>query len=343
MVNLNKSLIKYSTKNLKLAKTESFKAQIINLLKENNISSPDEFYHWLYESDYTQDNLITHILFYGPKVIGFGSIQYFPLNGFRVGSLVNLYIERHHRTLGPALILEKALLNDSASESACKYFIAKPNTMSDIVFKRLRFTRFGKMKRFTLIVNPVYYVHIPSWVNNLAGKIFRTFFRFYYFVSLQSARLKQPECSSREAEFVTDVKSYLENYSDFHYWRYVESNKAKVQICRVFETNKADSFILFHVKDNVLSIDDIRGGENECMESLLIHFIYLVIKRYEVRNISLSVFTENEFLSILTNLGFIERKDSSAQTIYAMNGSLEGEVNRKDLFSHLIFPTNLDF
>ena len=333
----------YSSKNFKLVKGEGLKTQMIQFLEENNIPSASKFYHWLYESNYTQNNLITHVLYSDQRAIGFGSIQYFPLENIKIGSMVNLYIEAHHRTLGPALILEKALLHDPAAVDACDYFIAKPNSLADIVFKRLKFTEFGKMRRFTLILNPVHYVQLSPWMDKFISKFVNTFFKLYYFISLQTSRLKKPGCSSRHAEFVVDVKRYLENYSDFHYWRYVESNKSEIQICRFFEKNNVDSFILFHVQDNVLSIDDIRGAENECLESLLIHFIYLVIKRYNIRNISLSVLTENAFMGILSNLGFIERKDSSAQTIYAMNGNLQGKVNRQDLLSHLIFPTNLDF
>jgi hypothetical protein len=312
-------------------------------LGDNNVASPESFYQWLYESEYTKKNLITHILYFDEKAIGFGSIQFFPLENIKIGSMVNLYIEGHHRTLGPALILEKALLNDPASAGSCDYFLAKPNAMADIVFKRLDFTKLGHMRRFTLIINPVYYLKLPSWVFNPVSKLIAAFLRFNIFITLQSTRLKKGTCFSRQAELVADVKGYLKNYSDFHYWRYIESEKTDIQVCRFYEVGKKDSFILFHIHDFVLSIDDIRDVENECMESLLTDFIFLMSKKYKIRNISLSVLTGNKFLEILSNLGFIERRDGTEQTIYARNGNLQGKVKLHALMDYLIFPTNLDF
>lgn len=149
--------------------------QLVSLWNRNWLAPPPETrWDWLYRSGAGRGFLL-HDAADGcvgacglmPRTIRVGGTD------VRAGVAADLSVDQAHRSVGPALKLERALAR-AADESGLRLIYAFPNRRSEPIFERIGYRRLGPFERWSLPLRSERYVHavLPApWLARAAAFI----------------------------------------------------------------------------------------------------------------------------------------------------------------------------
>lgn len=333
----------YKTSDLTKQNIEEFKLFFLNHFDHESEYTALNFFNWLYKSEYCQAQFITKLLYHYDEIIGYGSVLLFEIEDYKVGSLVNLFIEEKHRTLGPAIQLQKSLLHKVKEEALCDFILAKPNLKSEAVFKRMGYQCLGPMTRHTIVLNPLLYLQIPSILPRIDGFLFQWMNVVRFYLLLISARNKSQN-EIKKGCFIEESYIKQKLMSSFRSWRYFNIFSNSNYLYKVKKgVLKEDGYIIYSSAKSIIYIEDLINIDQDDLEEVLLTFLFSVCRKDRLKAISFSFLSNKNFSNAIKELDFIERVDGNEQNIYFYPISKKIDKPVEVLNKISLYPTNLDF
>lgn len=289
------------------------KLKIIELWKNEGYEQPEKRYKWLYEADYARKNLHTHLILHDQVIIGLGSVLIKGYNSKRVAISSNFLIEKMHRTLGPALKLQKEIYLHmrKALKYDCYYGYANANSAP--VLSRIGYAPGQYSVRYVYLINPGEYIFNSKILNVISGKLFQN--AIFIWNSLKVIFLL-PNERLKIRDFCVYNEDKSLQLSDYERWRYgLESLKDYK-----FFVHKSDLTtsvkIIFYIENNVAYIENIINVDRKHLSVIIRIFNIHILRRYDVRSISLTAVIDESVVFTLKKAGLMKRKDDENRRIF---------------------------
>lgn len=314
------------------------KEDIISLWKRNFPYISEERYPWIYENNpagpascwllkETRQNKIVGMTAMFPRRI---FCEGKPIHAAIAGDFV---IDKEHRTLGPALLLQKAaLLNGSGKLFSVLYGF--PNKNSELVLLRAGYKILGEVHSLTKPLKSYYYLKKHASIP-LVTKAFSFLLDFVLKISSKERYFKNKEYELEELisfdqrfdRFWEEVWAQFpmigERTCSYLNWRYTQSPYKNYQILALIQKRNSavSGYIVYYIVDNIAHICDLLSLDmNEVLDSLLSGFLFYQGIR-GVDAISFSFIGYNTLMEKLREYGFSIRESNNSAIIYPMSDS----------------------
>jgi len=296
------------------------KDQITSLLKSDNRTISNEIYNWKY-LDYPYGTPRAWLLIYKATGNRVGSGSLFPrkicINGkiVNVGTLGDLTVEERHRTLFPALQLEKEIITQF-KKTKYNFIYSQSNIRTKPIFYRLNYKKIANYQFFIKILNfsnlPDTYMPIP-----LNFKFIRKTLDLFWSISLKRIIFKirnkyktemLESFDDRFNIFYNSISKYYNIIGDrrkyYLNWRYTSNPIYKyTTFCLTDKKNKILGYIIYRILENTFYIEDIVSFPNK-YQTLLFEFIQFA-KDNEISAIELRYMGNMDFIKMLKKYLFI--------------------------------------
>ena len=314
------------------------KQEILALWKRNFPNIPEERYDWIYKNNpagpascwllkETRQN----------KVVGATAL--FPRRMFCEGKRItagiagDFVIDKEHRTLGPALLLQKTTLSNG-SKKPFNVLYGFPNKMSELVLLKAGYKILGEVNSLTRPLKSYYYLkrraNLPlitkpiSFLVDLGLKISS---KERYFKNSEYEFEALTSFDQRFDTFWNSVTGQIpmigERTCSYLNWRYIQSPHKKHQVfALILKRNRnITGYIVYNIIDNKTYIDDILSVNlNEALDSLLSGFI-LYQRAKAIDAISISFIGSKALMEKLKKYSFSLRDNSAKIIKYSAPGS----------------------
>jgi hypothetical protein len=167
---------------------------------------------WFYERAPTGQPL-TMLLQYadstGERPVGVATAGRRPLRcggaPMSAGLLVDMAVSPEHRTLFPALLLQKSLCQTGLADHECLYGF--PNVKAAPVFQRVGYQKLGTMTRYVRVVRTAPYLQerMPAWAAAPLGALWDLLARMRFGAGGSGSRLEW--CGASNAQPAADLES----------------------------------------------------------------------------------------------------------------------------------------
>jgi hypothetical protein len=316
------------------------KEDILSLWKRNFPDLPEERYQWIYENNpagpascwLIKENRQNKIV---------GATSLFPrrilLNGKQVtaGIAGDFAIDKEHRSLGPALLLQKAAL-PKGSEIPFDFLYGFPNKISEPVLVKAGYKILGEVHSLTKPLKSYYYLkrhaNLPvitkplSFLADLGLKI--------------SSKERYSKNSEYEFEALTSFDQRFDTFWDsvsaqfpmigertcsYLNWRYIQSTHKNYQVLALIRKSNRDIFgyIVYNIVDNKAHIADLLSlNINEVLYSLFSGFL-LYQRTRGIDAVTISFAGAHALMKKLKQYGFSVRTSSGKVIKYSAFGSAD--------------------
>ena len=335
----------YQTQTIEEVDSPATRERILDLFRTNRIPDPEARYAWLYRSTSYQENLHSRVLLHQDKIVGIASMMRIEHHHLSLGSLVNLIVDEEHRTLGPALILERHIIEHGCKKLKPDLLIVQPNRKADILPRRLGFQRIGQFTRYSWIANPAAYAVLPEGLQKLTGQLARALLIPWLRVHAISASMKGGGCSLANWQFFDRIADAASALPPYQRWRHVERPNSHDRIAVMGPPGAGTPCVIFELGQNgACYLSELHNMTEDCMESALATFMAQALKRYRIRNFALSLSNSSRLQGVLSNLGFLTRIDGSELNLYLSSCNSEDKPSiRQRLGETPLFPSIIDF
>jgi len=313
------------------------KQDILALWKRNFPNIPEARYDWIYKNNPAGPAFCWLLKETRQKKI-VGATALFPRRFFCGGKWItagiagDFMIDKKHRTLGPALLLQKtALLN--GNEIPFNILYGFPNKISEPALLKAGYKILGEIHSLTKPLKSYYYLK-----RNVNFPLITKPLSFLFDLVLKiSSRERYSKNTEYEFETLTSfdqridtlwdsVKTQLfmigERTSSYLNWRYIQSPHKNYQVLALIKKkNRAISgYIVYEINDNKAYIDDILSANmNEALDSLLSGFL-LYQRARGIDAVSISFIGCNVLREKLKKYGFSLRDNSRKVIGYSVPG-----------------------
>jgi hypothetical protein len=315
------------------------KDNIIALWKRVFPSVPKERYHWIYESN-PSGPATCWLAMSSEQNSVIGATTLFPrrilINGetFLAGIAGDFAVDKNYRGFGPALLLQKTAI------SYCngKYFdvlYGFPNKQSELVHLRAGYKVLGDVLRMTRPLKSYYYlkkyIDIPIITKTVSKPI-----DLGMRILSKEGHYKRPNgyafeilisFDERFDELWKKVSAQFpiigERSSSYLHWRYIQSPHKDYHIFTLTkeEDRKILGYIVFHITENKVYIDDLLSIDmEETLDYLMSEFL-IFQKKKGIDSVSISYTGKQVFIRKLKEYGFSIRDKKDRIIIYAQSNS----------------------
>lgn len=248
-------------------------------------------------------------------------------------------VSRHHRTLGPSLMLIRKIVEDFSKQDA-KFLLAFPNKKGKPAFSRCGYIKAGEMNRVAKILSCeeifkkkitvaiFHQVFIPITNFFLQVVSLDTWDIFPFFGSRIQLSHKTPENFSF-AEEIVPIKgvTLCGNFSKFFFqWRHLDPiNPVRNQILYLLEKEKCIGFISLLPSEKTLIIEDMLIADHSRTQAVLNAIIrYARWKKYH--SVTISIMGGGAYRDLLKRNGFINRASDRSVLIYCIDPDLSSKL-----------------
>ena len=337
----------YSTSSLEEVDSEDTRSRIIELFHQNKTPDPENRYDWLYRSKYACENHVHQVLLHNQTIVGIGSCLSVPADDFRLASFVNLLVDEQHRTLGPALKLERELIERACEKIQPDMLIVRPNKRAEPLYKRLKFKPLTTSPRHSWISNPLGFIPVPARLKRLSGTASSAVLKPWLWTQSISSAFRSGVISDPYRwAFHDSATSALDRVSSYHRWRYVDmpNQNFRAASCDNSQGDKAPVIIFDISPHGVLSISDFLNITGHTFEHALVSFMTQAMTLFKPRNFTTSITSPKQLEHVLRNLGFVRRVDGTETTTFVSSCRLrKNEHQKNSLSERLVLPARLDF
>lgn len=295
--------------------------------KETNWTS-DRF-DWFYrDNGYGISQTTMLSLADGDGIVGCSSffVRSFNVGGLSLLGAVNcdILVNQNHRTLGPALMLIKNLLQ-SYPGSNVKFLMAFPNRKSKPVFMRCGYKELGKSYRWSKVLRFEKKLEDKVGVKLVAkmvGFVIDSMVKLLSKEFLHKFKLPSDRCylipatvdewqEKGEADVHADVSIYGRRAGDYLKWRYADSADAlSYSILSIRKKGREIGYVVYSLGDGVVSLHDIPPLSLAEFESVLVAF-FGHARSLKAESISIGFLGDEKYQNILKKLYFIKREPRS--------------------------------
>jgi hypothetical protein len=297
---------------------------ILSVLKRN-LPGPNKKKHfWKYEN--CPYGLARCYLVYDEKTKLFvGSGGRFPREVNLDGKIVlaemaaDFAVDKEHRILGPALILQKQLQEEGKNFGTVVTYCTT-NEEAKPIIKKVGFRKVGNIQSYVRILNPRYIKKIFT-----QSYFFRiTCFLLGYINKIISKENRVSKKSENNIEIINEFDKRFDDLNEktkyqfkiigdrsskFLNWRFTQAPDINYQIfSMVDKSNKLLGYIVYYIENYVCQIYDISFLKiNDVVRSLIAEFI-IAMKNEEVANIAVQYFGDSYIKKIFKEFHFYKSK-----------------------------------
>jgi len=341
------------------ANVKNDKEDILSVLKRNLVQISLQMYEWKYEScphgdaccwlakDEKSDSLV-------------GSAALFPRMMFVQGEPVyvavagDFAVDKKHRAYGPALTLQREILQSKLSNTKFKFFYGVPNDLSRMLFFRIGYKEIGKFKRFIKVLKtegtPKEYLP-PSLRYRMLSRMIDFFVRIF----AREMRFKRNYDYSVEMPKFFDERFDVfwkkvskqfdiigERTSSFLNWRFIQSSYQKFNIfCILDDEKNVAGYVVYFLKDNICHIVDMLFDKSDgVLDSLLMKFL-LYARSKEMGSVVIRYLGDESFERNLKRFNFHGWKNDNAN-VMIFGSDISSESNLLDKNSWHFFRGDND-
>lgn len=268
-----------------------------------------------------------------------------------VGVNCDILVEKGHRTLGPALMILRALVEE-CEHYGYQLLLAMPNEKSVPVFKRIGYQKAGTAHRWARILRVR--EKLSPWIKNdflrkacdpLANLFFKActfdvwwglrYFKTFRNMSEKTVKLDDFSISSNDFS-----GNRLERSARYLAWRYSEVFYGQVEIFTLVMKEQLFGYVIYSIDNGDATVQDIFTTCPECgFHVLLSLFIEKMYKKKSVGSISILLYGSARLQQILRRCGFIKRE---GRDIYVNIVDPQLSCNLSDISDIAWFDGDLD-
>ncbi len=154
------------------------KAKILAFWSDNHPKSLVEKYTWMYENNpFGRAQVWLLVSDESAEIVGMGAIfpRQFVMNGhcYKAGVLGDFLVHKAHRSLGPALQLQKSILN-VLNDNELALLCGLPNQKAELIMRRAGYVKLGTMMRIVKVIRSESFLarfKIPKFLRRTAASV----------------------------------------------------------------------------------------------------------------------------------------------------------------------------
>ena len=264
------------------------------------------------------------------------------------GQAIDFVVDQSHRTLGPALQLQRNVLNELGV--SVDFIYSFPNKKSKIVLKRAGFAEHGLLQRKTLIIRPGYI--IKKFISNPRLSAIACWLCDPLY-SLKWLCLGRPDLSikSHVIEFNEACQQLNKIWDNrcgitgligdrswqFLLWRFGDLSLNPAKCFLVLKNNAPIGYVLFNFQNKHISIVDFMVDIPNHAQLVLVSFIRYAL-REECDSVNIDVMNFPFNYNVFSSLGFLNRPSDD---LFFVSGYDYSEANIEKS-GDLLFATIAD-
>jgi predicted N-acetyltransferase YhbS len=227
------------------------------------------------------------------------------------GQAVDLNVDRTHRTIGPALALQRAVIA-TADERQCEFIYGFPNPQSEAVLRRGGFREIGRLGRWVRplstrrlstrvprwlaagtdlllpLITPETYRRVPAGLRVERVRQFDSRFDRLF----EAAAARVPILGHRTAEYLD--------------WRFARSPHARHRVLGLFEGDALLAYVIWRRRRGTARIGDLLAAEPRNLEILLAELLRR-LRRRDTEAVVVNYLGHPSVCRTLARLGFWHR------------------------------------
>ena len=319
-----------------LARTGVDDDEVVALWSRNAFSRPAERWRWLYGGDPENPGTLWTLRLPPGRLVGTAGLatRRMAIRSGTVlaGQAIDLVVDGPHRTLGPALQLERSLLANVAERGIGPIY-AFPNERSEAVLRRIGYSRLGPLERWTRVLRSRSRVSTyvrPALLATVAGAVIDTALR----VTSREILYSTPEGLSIECPAAVDSRFddlweaaarrfpvLGERSAAFLAWRFLRSPFATYEVLGVVRAKDRSlvGYAVLATAGTVIRIADLLYRDAAALDTLLGE----VIRLARGRGASTLTFTfvgPGALAAALRRHGFARRPETSSVFVHGGAG-----------------------
>ena len=316
------------------AETARNRKDIFAIWERNYSNTFHDKYIWMYENKSNPSPFTWFITTAEGSKVGFAAISSRIMKIgeqiLRAGQTIDLSVDKEHRTLRPALLLQREM-TARFQQKGIKFLYCFPNKLSEGLQKRAGFKELGPFERWTKPLRSEYKLrdHIPnklvrkgiSFVADIALRILSKEFKFK---KLRGLKTEIKESFDKRFNLLWDTASLQhpiigERNAAYLDWRFHQfPNLAYKIFCLSNHQNELQGYIIYNLKNGFVSISDFLAVNTTLLDSLFTEFIKKM-RLTDATSITVNYFGTPIITERLKKYGFFKRLQEDKILIYFSN------------------------
>jgi|GEM_PF-4905310 len=300
--------------NIRKADISNDRLNVLNLWRAGGFSSKSIF-DWYYNEN-TKNTL--YVLTDKNDVI-LGTISYgirklnFKGNELTAGILGNYFIDKNHRTLRPALILLKWVLNNNKNN--IDLFYGFPRKKAEALFKYAGLSKKNSIHRHAKIIKINRYL---SGFNSLVSIIFSPSLNYLIWLRdfFKTFSLKKKYSILDDFDEGFDYNSCSKNYvisnRDYNFlnWRFIKIPEDDYRIFAIKDhASRMCGYVVYTIHStNDVEIMDFMANHDPCDYKSLLLIFASYIRKHNINSIMLESYENSSVDDELKQAGFVKRE-----------------------------------
>ena len=333
----------YKIEKVELAK---IKQQLIDFRRKNFPDWPVEKFYWFYESNISgmtscwvirasdNDDIIGSAAVFSRKVWFHNKVLIAGITG-------DFGVAKMHRSLGPALLLQKSAIASCDSHNY-DFLYGYSNILSVPVQKRAGFQNLGSAIRLVKLLRSYNYIKRYVRSHILAKIIACPIDIMLKLVSKETYSIPDKNLKTEIIKTFDDrfddlwnkvAKSFVligERTSEYLKWRFFNSPIKEYKIFILTTKDELLGYVVFYISNNGVKIADFLNIDDNAFDVLLTMFLRFVRKN-GYQTITIIYFGNEKFIDKCSKFSFMKRTNETNITVY---------LNPKNVLADVILEPN---
>ena len=316
---------------------------ILDIWKENLLDPPStpEKFVWYYQNNPLGKGQCWLLLekdsgeFIGTAGLGLRAVE---ISGKRlvIGLASDFAVKRRHRTVGPAVMLQKRLATEVGKSLPAIYVI--PNKAATPIMQLCGFKKVGELIRYVKVLNIDSYMYerfsyrlfvfmISKPIDYLMNLTSRD---AWYSCPVDRVSKSMSAFDSRFDELWKRARGSFkiigERSSEFLRWRYQECPTAKFEIFGLLDRSERQlhAYIVSYHRGKSLNIADLLFDSPEALKTILLLFLK-EMRHQGQRSVNISMMAPAYVMRVLTDMGFLPRGEARS---FLVHSEMDQTVNQ---------------
>jgi hypothetical protein len=302
---------------------------ILDLWQRNLPSASAERYTWLYEAG-PATGLLLHAE--GAQVIGSSGLMRRQLCAFGerlpAGQAIDLNVDHDHRTIGPALKLQRAVV-DAVSRGELGLVYSFPNRQSEAVLRRIGYKVLGEVQRWLKPLSCRIALRRPSWpqllpkvVAPLVDPLWRLKSRDMFYRRPPGLCVEQPDGFDARFDRLWQKASRQfpilgERTSEYLRWRFARSPEGPFDtLALVDPAGELCGYVIYRRHQDTIIVGDFLFADLDHLKPLLAQFLRLMWRQH-ADAVVIVCLASAPVRKVLERFGFWQRPSCWKAMIYA--------------------------